>query len=71
MRKPKTNTLYIKKYFKLSTIPRLLDIGYTSQKEINDCPIITKWLDNCFKEELNRHVQDDLLGYILKNKSYE
>ena len=70
MRTPKRNSLYIKKYFKLSTIPRLKeDLKYNSLKDIDNCPIISKWLDICFEDKLNRHVQDDLFSYITENKA--
>lgn len=69
-RTPKTNTTFIKKWYKESTIPRLSDLNYKSHKEINECPIITEWLDLCFFTSLKHgYVQDHLFHWIfLHNK---
>ena len=56
MRTPKKNSTFIKKWYKTSTLPRLKDLGYMNQMEINECPIITDWLNSCFDLGNNRYI---------------
>ena len=69
MRTPKKNSTFIKKWYKSSTIPRLKDLGYINQVEINECPIITEWLNNCFELGNNRYIQDEMFVFIRNKKS--
>ena len=69
MRTPKKNSTFIKKWYKSSTLPRLKDLGYINQVEINECPIITEWLNNCFELGNNRYVQDEMFVFIRNKKS--
>jgi hypothetical protein len=71
MRKPKINSTFIKKYYKSSTIPRLLcknHMGYGSQVNINKCPIITEWLDRCYELGNTGYVQDKMFEYIYSKR---
>jgi|LakMenEpi03Aug12_release.lakeMendotaPanAssembly.Ray.scaffolds.fasta_scaffold918827_2 hypothetical protein len=69
MRTPKTNSAFLKKYYKSSTIPRLKDhFDYKNQLNINKCSIISRWLDNCFEFGNTGYVQDDMFDYINFNK---
>ena len=69
MRTPKKNFTFIKKWYKTSTLPRLKDLGYMNQVEINECPIITEWLNNCFELRNNRYIQDEMFVFIRNKKS--
>jgi len=69
MRTPKKNSTFIKKWYKSSTLPRLKDLGYMNQVEINECPIITEWLNNCFELGNNRYIQDEMFVFIRNKKS--
>ena len=69
MRTPKKNSTFIKKWYKTSTLPRLKDLGYMNQVEINECPIITEWLNNCFELGNNRYIQDEMFVFIRNKKS--
>ena len=69
MRTPKKNSTFIKKWYKSSTLPRLKDLGYINQVEINECPIITEWLNNCFELGNNRYIQDEMFVFIRNKKS--
>ena len=69
MRTPKKNSTFIKKWYKTSTLPRLKDLGYMNQMEINECPIITEWLNNCFELGNNRYIQDEMFVFIRNKKS--
>ncbi|MEN9336933.1 MAG: hypothetical protein RLZZ500_1920 [Bacteroidota bacterium] len=69
MRTPKTNSMFIKKYYKPSTIPRLkYDWGYKNQININKCPIITRWLDKCYELGNTGYVQDEMFKHIYFNR---
>ena len=68
MRTPKKNSTFIKKLYKTSTLPRLKDLGYMNQMEINECPIITDWLNNCFDLGNNRYIQDEMFVFIRDKK---
>ena len=68
MRIPKINSTFIKKHYKSSTLPRLKDLGYKKQTEVNNCPIITEWLDKCFELKNSRYVQDDMFDFIESKK---
>jgi hypothetical protein len=62
---PKKNSTFIKKYYKSSTIPRLEDLGYKSIKVINECPVITEWLEICYNSNLEHgFAQDHLFHWI-------
>ena len=62
------NATYIRENYKTSTLPRLKEYKeYSSDKKINDCPIIT----SCLEELKNTaHVQDELfdLIFVKRNK---
>jgi hypothetical protein len=65
MRIPKKNTDFIKKYYKDSTIPRLkYELCYKNQKNINNCPIITSWLDKSFELGNTGYIQDKMFEHI-------
>ena len=69
MRTPKTNSDFLKKYYKSSTIPRLkYDWDYKNQININKCPIITRWLDKCFELGNTGYVQDEMFDHIYFNR---
>ena len=68
MRIPKINSTFIKKHYKSSTLPRLKDLGYKKQTEVNNCPIITEWLDKCFELKNSRYVQDEMFDFIESKK---
>jgi len=68
MRIPKINSTFIKKHYKSSTLPRLKDLGYKKQTEVNKCPIITDWLDKCFELKNSRYNQDELFDFIGSKK---
>ena len=68
MRIPKINSTFIKKHYKSSTLPRLKDLGYKKQTEVNKCPIITDWLDKCFELKNSRYNQDELFDFICSKK---
>ncbi len=69
MRKPKINSTFIKKYYKSSTIPRLIDhLGYGTTVKINQCPIITEWLDRCYELGNTGYVQEEMFEYIYSNR---
>jgi hypothetical protein len=69
MRTPKTNSAFLKKYYKPSTIPRLkYDWNYKNQININKCPIITRWLDKCFELGITGYVQDEMFDHIYFNR---
>jgi hypothetical protein len=68
MRTPKKNSTFIKKWYKTSTLPRLKELGYMNQVEINECPIITEWLNNCFELGNNRYIQDEMFVFIRDKK---
>ena len=68
MRTPKKNSTFIKKWYKTSTLPRLKDLGYMNQMEINECPIITDWLNSCFDLGNNRYIQDEMFVFIRDKK---
>jgi hypothetical protein len=64
-RTPKSNTKFLERWYKPSTIPRLEDYGYKTKKQINECPIITEWLDLCYNAKFNTaYVQDHLFRWI-------
>lgn len=64
-RTPKSNSAFLERWYKPSTIPRLVDYGYKTKKQINQCPIITDWLDLCFNAKFNTgYVQDHLFRWI-------
>lgn len=68
-RTPKKNTMFIKKWYKPSTIPRLIDYDYHTKKQIDECPLITEWLDLCFNAKFNTgYVQDHLFHWIETHK---
>jgi hypothetical protein len=62
------NTTFIKKLYKASTLPRLKDLGYKNQMQINECPIITEWLNNCFELGNTGYIQDEMFGFIRSKK---
>jgi hypothetical protein len=68
MRTPKINSTFIKKYYKSSTLPRLKDLGYKKQTEVNKCLIITEWLDKCFENNNSRYIQDEMFDFINSRK---
>jgi hypothetical protein len=69
---PKRNSTFIKKYYKQSTIPRLEDLGYKSIKEINECSIITEWLELCYNSNIqHRFIQEHLFNWISLHKEIE
>jgi hypothetical protein len=71
-RTPKLNSTFIKKHYKTSTIPRLEQYGYKKLKDINDCPIITEWLDMCYYTKLvHGYTQDQLFYWIRLNQIIE
>lgn len=61
------NTTYIKQNYKTSTLSRLKEYKeYSSDKKINDCPIIT----SCLEELKNtRQVQDELFELIFVKRN--
>lgn len=68
-RTPKSNSAFLERWYKPSTIPRLEDYGYKTKKQINQCPVITEWLDLCFNAKFNTsYVQDQLFRWIRMHK---
>ena len=57
-----SNSDYIKKNYKLSTIPRLADFGYENENSINIDPDMTYALTKC--QEMGKENQDTLFGII-------
>jgi hypothetical protein len=65
-RTPKSNSAFLELRYKPSTIPRLEEIGYKTKKQINECPVITEWLDLCFNAKFSTgYVQDQLFSWII------
>ena len=72
MRTPKTNSDFLKKYYKSSTIPRLKDhFDYKNQLNINKRPIISRWLDKCFELGNTGYVQDEMFDHIYFNRKIQ
>ena len=71
-RTPKSNSDFIKKWYKSSTIDRLKDhLGYKNQKNIDKCKIISEWLDLCYlNHDYNGYIQDELFDWIKTSREY-
>ena len=65
-RTPTSNSKFIKKWYKSSTIGRLKeDLEYRSIENIDNCQIISQWLDLCFYNHIdNGYIQDELFNWI-------
>ena len=67
------NTTYIRNNFKTSTLPRLKNIeGYTSDKKINACEVLTSVLrdmENTERTLFPSHSEDDLFNRLVEAKS--
>jgi len=72
-RTPKTNSVFIRKHYKTSTIGRLGEFfGYDSIKKMNSCPIISEWLDLCYNSKLaHGYSQDDFFSWIYAHQKIE
>jgi hypothetical protein len=66
---PRKNSTFLKKNYKSSTIPRLTWYGYKTTKDINECPLITEWLDKCFSIPNDSYIQDRLLQFIFERQN--
>ena len=69
---PISNSDFIKKWYKQSTIGRLKEhFGYKNQKNIDKCKVITEWLDLCYlNHDYNGYIQDELFNWIKTSREY-
>lgn len=67
------NSMFLKKWYKSSTIPRLKEIfGYNTLEDIDNCNLISQWLDLCYYNHYNcGYVQEELFQWITKSKDIE
>jgi|688.fasta_scaffold752669_1 hypothetical protein len=65
-RTPKSNSEFLKKWYKSSTLGRLkVDLKYKNNRNIDNCKYITEWLDLCFyNHPFNGYIQDELFNWI-------
>ena len=63
------NTLFLKQQYSQSTFQLLNNLGYDNHQNIDDCEIISEWLDRCYLDPTgNDFDENELVDFIVRYK---